>query len=523
VGLPVFHSHTASATLIGRTRSAHRPVVACCAVETIVTRLLRFADSQPDAVAFIEGGQRLTYRGLERRVRATAAWLHRGGVRAADIVAVSFDGPLAKSLRSLQFFYALAYLGAVILPLPADVPRPRRLELVARLRARWLISSVAGSSEECWLIDPEACDWRSCERDGAAAPRGDDPRQPFLFHFSGGTTGTPKVVLFNHGQCLASHLNRCVEVGVTPMGRLVPSRPWPSTPGMRYLLTIHSVGGALINALLPETRQELERLIRETGATVVVATPWQLRRLLSSAAPAVRRAAEPKLLYLAGAFTAPHEIQAARDVIARNVGIAYGCTEVGLVSFLRADSPIGPPGDVGRLAAGLEARAVDDDHRPLPPGTAGSLGFRAPWIADGYVGNEEATAQHFHEGWFYPGDVGAISLDGRVSLQGRTDEVINFGGVKLLPDAIEAILVEHPDVEDAAVVGIPHPMAGTVPVALVVTQRPLDRHALMTFCAARIDRSRLPVEIVRVPQIIRSEAGKILRDRLVEEYKLVAS
>jgi len=73
-------------------------------VETIVSRLLHFSESQPDAVAFIERGQRITYDGLGRRVRATAAWLHRAGVEAGDIVALSFDAPPTGSLRSLQFF-----------------------------------------------------------------------------------------------------------------------------------------------------------------------------------------------------------------------------------------------------------------------------------------------------------------------------------------------------------------------------------------------------------------------------------
>jgi len=90
-------------------------VIAFFAVETIVSRLLHFADAQPDAVAFVEKGQRLTYGGLGRRARATAGWLHGAGVRAGDTVGVSFDGLGTDSIRSLQFFYALSFLGAIIL------------------------------------------------------------------------------------------------------------------------------------------------------------------------------------------------------------------------------------------------------------------------------------------------------------------------------------------------------------------------------------------------------------------------
>jgi acyl-CoA synthetase (AMP-forming)/AMP-acid ligase II len=182
-----------------------------------------------------------------------------------------------------------------------------------------------------------------------------------------------------------------------------------------------------------------------------------------------------------------------------------------------------PAGLVGRIVPGLDARVTDDEDRPLPPGTIGNLGFRAPWIPQGYVGNPQATAEHFRDGWFYPGDVGTVDSEGWVSIQGRRDDVINFGGVKLLPADLEAVLGEHPDVADAAVVGVPHPMAGTVPVALVVLRRPLAPEALMKFCRSRIDGSRLPVAVVPVPRILRSPDGKILRARLLEEYRLAAT
>ena len=491
--------------------------------ETIVSRLLRFAASQPDALAYIDRGQRITYDGLGRRVRATAVWLDRAGVKAGDVVALSLDGAAAGSLRSLQFLYALASLGAVVLPLYPDVPPAERLDLVTRFRTRWLIRrDAAESSARCALLDPAACDWRACERDGAVAPRGDDAQRAFLLQFSGGTTGAPKVVLFEHGQLLANLLGGGVQLGAAATDRFVSSRPWPTLPGLRYLLRIHAVGGAFINAAFPETRQELERLIGETGMTILAASPWQLRRLLASAPPTRRRHPELNVLYVGGAFTSPTELQAAREAITRNVYLSYACTEVGIISLLRPDDPVGSVEAVGRLVPGLEAHVVDQAYRPLPPGMIGRLGFRASWIPDRYVDNEKATAEYFHDGWFYPGDVGAVDADGWVSLHGRGDDVINFGGVKLQPENVEGVIAEHPDIRDAAVVGVPHPMAGTVPVALVVLRRPVSPQAIMAFCKSRIEGSRLPVAIVPVPEIFRSADGKILRRRLLDAYKLTA-
>ena len=480
------------------------------------------AASQPDALAYVEKGQRITYEGLARRVRATAAWLDRAGVRKGDTVALSFDAAaFTGSLRSLQFFYALAALGAVVLPLYPDVPPSERLALLARFGARWLIPrDRTESSASCVLLDPEACDWRGIERDRALTPRGDDPTHPLLLQFSGGTTGAPKVVAFRHEQYLANMLVGAAEIGATAADRVVSSRPWPTLPGVRNLVRILSIGGAFINARFPETSEALDDVIGETGATVLVASPWQLRRMLSSARSTRRPRREPRVLYVAGAFISPEELKAAREAITRNIYVCYGCTEVGFISFLRPDDPVEPMGNVGRLVAGLQAQAVDDDDRPLPAGTVGNLGFRAPWIPDRYVGNETATAAHFRDGWFYPGDVGAVDAEGWILLQGRTDDVINFGGVKLQPEDLEAVIAQHPDVDDAAVVGVPHAMAGTVPVALVVLRRPETLQAVMAFCKARIDASRLPVAVVPVPRIIRSADGKILRKDLLETYKI---
>jgi long-chain acyl-CoA synthetase len=114
----------------------------------------------------------------------------------------------------------------------------------------------------------------------------------------------------------------------------------------------------------------------------------------------------------------------------------------------------------------------------------------------------------------------AIERDGGVAP--RADDVINFGGVKLQPEDVEAVIAQHPDVEDAAVVGAPHAMAGTVPVALVVLRRPVTPQAVMAFCQSRIDASRLPVAVLPGPEILRSADGKILRQRLLETYKITA-
>jgi long-chain acyl-CoA synthetase len=499
----------------------HPPFTAL--MDTVIGRVLENADSQPDALAFIAEDRRLTYGELCRPVRPAAAWLYRFGVRAGDVVALSLGESDLSGVRSIRALYALTYLGAVILPLYPDVPLSRRRELIDRFGARWIVTREPGESTPgCPAIDPDAFEWDFAGVGGAAAHRGDVPEWPFLFHFSGGTTGVPKALLFTHDRFLESLRRRASASGITPADRMMPSRPWPTLPGLRYMLRMHVIGGAFINIPCCETRDDLENVIRDTGMTRLVASPWQLRRLLASPPPAGRRGPEPKALYLGGGFVSPAEIQAARDSITPNVYLVYSSSESGPISMVGPGDPVGAPGNCGKLLPGVEGRVTGDDGHVLPAGAPGNLGFRAPWIADRYAFNEKASAERFRDGWYYPGDIGMIDTEGRVTVQGRADDVINYGGVKILPAETETVVAQHPDVADAAVIGVPHAMAGAVPVALVVLRRPVEKDALAAYCRERLDGSQLPVAFVQVPEIARSADGKILRKAMIEKYRLIA-
>ena len=124
-------------------------------MDTVVSRVLAHAESQPDALALVADDRRLTYGELCRPIRAGAAWFAHKGVRPGEVVALAVDGPphVVSSIRAL---YALAHLGAVILPLYADTPPARRRELMDLFRARWLVTREPGEGPR---IHPFAFDW----------------------------------------------------------------------------------------------------------------------------------------------------------------------------------------------------------------------------------------------------------------------------------------------------------------------------------------------------------------------------
>jgi len=491
--------------------------------DTIVDALTRYAASTPGQPAYLDAGRALSYADLATAARRGAAWLARHGVRPGDIVALPLDSSSASARRAIEVLYAIAHAGAVALPLFPEVPLAARIELIDRYGAHWLLASGAlPAAITARAIDPRGFDPADPRLDTPAAARADRGDAAFAYLFTSGTTGAPKVLLPTHGQFHANSRAAALSIGMDASDRQLAAVPWPSGVGLRYLFRAHAVGAAFVAAPLGETRAELAATLARFGVTRISASPWQVRRLLQSppaAMPLLRSA------HVIGASISEAEIEAARAGLTPNIYVGYGCNELGAVTLLAPGVAV--PGSVGALLPGIEARADGADGKALPPGAVGELGFRAAWMCTGYAGNPAATRERFRDGWFYPGDAGSIDAQGHVFLRGRTQEIINYGGLKIWPEDIEAVLKLHPDVLDAALVGLPDPMSGQVPAAFLVPRTPLDQSlgaqlgedALRRFCAARIDGSRVPQVFVAVAEIPRNESGKIMRGALIEAYQ----
>ena len=163
--------------------------------------------------------------------------------------------------------------------------------------------------------------------------------------------------------------------------------------------------------------------------------------------------------------------------------------------------------------AGTEARVVDPATGvDVPPGTAGEIWVRGPQVMQGYLGHPQATAATLVDGeWLRTGDLGRADDEGRFWIVDRVKELIKYKGYQVAPAELEAVLLAHPDVVDAAVIGVAHPTAGEAPKAFVVASTPLDAGELMAWVAARVAPYKRIREVAFVDAIPRSPAGKILR------------
>lgn len=190
---------------------------------------------------------------------------------------------------------------------------------------------------------------------------------------------------------------------------------------------------------------------------------------------------------------------------------AYGMTEA---AHQMTSNPLPPaerrPGSVG-VATGIEVAVLDDAWKPVAAGDSGEVCVRGRSVVDGYLDNPTANAASFRDGWFRTGDVGTLTSDRYLSLVGRIKELINRGGEKISPYEVEAVLLEHPAVREAAAYPVPDEKYGEQVGAVVVASAEATSDDLITFCRERLVAFKVPARLAVLPEIPKGPTGKIQR------------
>jgi acyl-CoA synthetase (AMP-forming)/AMP-acid ligase II len=199
---------------------------------------------------------------------------------------------------------------------------------------------------------------------------------------------------------------------------------------------------------------------------------------------------------------------------------SYGATETGTIAFAPAQMIADVPGAVGFVTPGAEVEIVDGSDNPLGAGKEGIVRTRTAQMVDGYVGNPEATARAFRNGWFYPGDIGSLTEDGLLIIHGREASVLNIGGDKVRPELVEDALTAFAGVDQAAAFTRKNDMDVPELWAALVCRPDLDIGALQGHCERRLGQGFVPRGFIRIEQLPLNAAGKVDRLRLAESMKL---
>ncbi|MFJ7906673.1 AMP-binding protein [Kitasatospora sp. NPDC096204] len=470
----------------------------------------------PDRTALlVPGGGSLTYgRWRERAVRA-AHGLAREGVRPGDTVALLFTNREWDAYAVA--FLAAHYAGAAGLVVredlaPADVER--LVEATAAHRA------VAGSGPRTALPTLTLDHLERGAPDGTEPPHRAAPGDLAQIIGTSGTTGTPKGVRAAHASLTA--------------GLLLDPRPRPYAHS-RHAVHAFPIGtnaaqAVLVNALTAQPTticlprfdaEEFGRVVEEFGAGTVFLVPSTAVELLNSGI-AGRRDLGSVLLVGSTAAALPPAVAAGLSAALPKATVVntYTSAEASPAQIAAVVDP-DRPGSLGRPTDPADLRILDEAGEPVPPGATGEIWLRQPGPPRGYAGADSDTV--FRDGWVRMGDLGRLDRDGFLHLVDRESDIVKSGALKVSTLRIEAVLHEHPQVADAAALGLPHPVMGQVPVAAVVPlPGGIDLDGLRLFLSERLTRPELPVRVLVLDSLPRNPSGKVVKHRLRTAFQEAA-
>jgi acyl-coenzyme A synthetase/AMP-(fatty) acid ligase len=432
----------------------------------------------PSAPAFIYNGRLLTYRKFYSLLCSAARILHERGIGPGDIVGLSLEQtPLHCALM-----LALARLGAISVPVHPLLPQAAKARIAAKYGVRTVI---ARKDDPCRIdgVDFIRADTLTSgmgETDMDFTDYKPDAGTPFRISLSSGTTGEPKGVLFSHGYLLDRVENTLYECD---RDSRVISFDLNFALGFVFSIGTLLAGGTVVIPLSYRP-EEMIAAINLHAVTHVMLPPAMLMRM-TDLLPDGGGIAFPTLKHLRTVGGAVPEmlLDALRAKWTSRVFVPYGLTEIGLISIATPEILAAHPDSTGRIRPGVQVETLDEEGLPLPPGVTGEIRVRRESMPAGYYGDEELSRQKFRDGWFYTGDLGRISEEGLLFIEGRADDMINLGGHKLDPNYIEKVLARHPDVGEAAVFllendgGRKFLAAAVIPRAESIRQDDLDAYA----------------------------------------------
>jgi len=538
---------------------------------SLVDLVAASARDHPDAPALEFFGRETTYRDLLSAIDRAAAGLRDLGVRAGDTVAIV----LPNCPQHIVAFYAILRLGAIAIehnPLytprelrkqfddhgaktaivwskvvktvqdfPADLAVPnlvsvdvtKAMPFGTRLALRLPIEKARTSRHALHEKVGGTVVWESLLR---AAPLPDSFPRPgtddlAIIQYTSGTTGSPKGVSLTHRNLLSNAAQARAWVPSIRRGRgcvVYAVLPMFHSYGLTLCLTFAmSMGARLV--LFPRFDPDMVlTATKKRPATFLPLVPPIAERML--------RAAQEEGVSLAGtgvaisgAMALPHELVVPFEAATGGYLVeGYGLSECSPVLMANPVADNRVPGTVGLPLPGTECRVVDPDDpaTDVPAGERGELLVRGPQVFQGYYGKPEETEQVFVDGWFRTGDIVRIDEAGFVRIVDRIKELIITGGFNVAPTEVENALVQHPDVADAAVVGLPSEHSGEEVVAAIVLKPGVtdpDVEAIREFARGILTPYKVPRRLFVVDELPKSLIGKVLRRQVRESLLTLTS
>ncbi len=479
---------------------------------TLLEHLVEHAGRRPTAPALIDDQRVVTYTDLVELVAGGAALLADRGVRPGDRVLLQGHNSVALAVA----YFATHAAGAVAVPVDAALSADALRHVIEECSPA-LLARVSGSSATAPpglpVVDLAELGDRRAGPDLLRMP---DPEQDADILFTTGTAGRQKGVLLSHANIAAAarHISTFMRQEPSDV-ELVPV-PFSHSFGLGRLRCMAFTGNTVVP--LPGIRfpaqlaEALERH-RATGLAVVPAVMALLRR--NAAPDEIPALSSLRYVELASAPIASDVRAWVLEAMPRTRLIhTYGLTEASRAAYVELADDESTRGSIGLPSANVEIEIRGEDGKQVDPGAEGEIWIRGPMVMRGYWGRPELTTAALQDGWLRTGDLAVRAPNSAVYLRGRASDMINVGGLKVAPEEVERLLLEHDAVGDAVCVGVPDPngISGQRVKAYVVVKAEIGGAALVAWLRKRgLEAYKIPIAVDQIASIPRTASGKPLR------------
>jgi acyl-CoA synthetase (AMP-forming)/AMP-acid ligase II len=489
------------------------------------------AEAAPDSIAIIQGERKISYGAFDALMDRVAAGLQRDGVEPQAAIAVC----AYSSIEYVAVFFGALRAGVAVAPLAPSSTAESLAGMIADSGARLffldhgvaaeltdvtieasriaLDGSDAGQAFEAWLPPVGA----------EPAPVEIQPGWAFNIIYSSGTTGAPKGIVQSHAMRWA-HVGRGGAGGYGPTSVTMVSTPLYSNTTLVSVIPALTGGGAIVLMEKFDVVRFLE-LAQTHRATHAMLVPVQYRRLMEH--PDFDRY-DLSSFIMKFSTSAPFSAALKADVLKRWPGglVEYfGMTEGGGTFILAAHEFPDKLHTVGRPAPGHDIRLIGEDLKEVPVGEIGEIVGHSPAMMNGYHNQPGKTAEaewrdETGKRFIRTGDVGRYDEDGFLTLMDRKKDMIISGGFNIYPSDLEAVLHSHPDVAEAAVVGVASAQWGETPIAVVVLKPDAKVTAgeLKDWMNSRVGKTQRVAALELLPALPRSAIGKVLKRELRDQF-----
>jgi acyl-CoA synthetase (AMP-forming)/AMP-acid ligase II len=475
----------------------------------LIDMIFFHADATPEKPAVITSEVTLTYRTLRHGILSAEQQLRKSGLKAGDRIGIH----VRNAIGHMTLICALHRAGITSLSL--DAPQADFLNDTA-VDALLTNSPIADTAMRMIPVDDSWFNGDVPAETGPNVAAPQDPNRLCRLIMSSGTTGRPKIIALTYEAVCERLISYAIRTSTPSWDRVVCTPGLSTNYGYSFAITALWLGRTICFAF----DQTARLLVLSHRAELMVASTHQISEIVKGQEADFRRLDSLRAIHIGGSVAYAPLLARIRMLICNTVFCGYGSTEGGTVAYAPSEAVFGMDRAVGFVTPWIETDVVDDQKQSVDLGTEGEFRIRAIGQGQRYLKGPSGQYDVDHSDWFYPGDRGVVFRNGMMIITGRTNEIINRGGTKVSPDAIEEIIKRHPEVEDVAVVGMTDSI-GIEQIWVAVVPRgggsiEIDKMYDYIRDAAPV---YLPDRIFPIAEIPRNRLGKVARETLKDTLK----